>query len=675
MRKQTIQSLAIIGRVAALMLLALSVSIGSARAQLDNTFRVTVEDKNAAHPESDRGWPEAFVIDGQQGKSIAVVRGETYTFQMDGVPTDHPFYISTSAVGQGAEPFEDGVTGNFATGNEEVTLTVDADTPDLLYYQCSSHEYMGWRIYVMDEAVVGLETVAEGLNSPITMAQPDDGTGRLFLVDQAGQIYVILPDGTMVDEPFLDVTDRMVTLNDAFDERGLLGLAFHPDYATNGRFFAYYSAPLRDGAPDGWNHTATISEFEVSETDPNSADPASERKLLEVDEPQGNHNGGTLAFGPDDGYLYISLGDGGGADDNNEGHVADWYDANEGGNAQNVEANLLGKILRIDVDNGDPYGIPDDNPFVGRDGMDEILAYGLRNPYRMAFDMGGEHGLIAGDAGQNRWEEVSVISPGGNYGWNVKEGTHCFSTANPDEDAADCPDVVGSGHPDAGAPLVGPIIEYKNVNQDEGIGLVVVGGYVYRGTALPQLSGKYVFGDWGYSRDEPKGLVFAATPADEGRWPIQPVQIAGREGDELNEHVIGFGQDDMGEMYVLTTETGGPTGTTGKVYRLISPTDVATESESELPDRITLHQNFPNPFNPSTSIHFDVPHTADVTVTVFDMLGREVATLVNRRMPAGSHTVTWDGRTSEGRAAPSGTYLYRVRSGDETASRVMTLLK
>ena len=344
---------------------------------------------------------------------------------------------------------------------------------------------------------VGLRTVADGLTSPVTLASPGDGSGRLFVVDQAGLIRVLTPDGALRPEPFLDLRSRMVTLMAGFDERGLLGLAFHPQYAANGRFFVYYSAPLRAGGPAGFNHTSHISEFRVS-ADPNRADPASERIVLQVDEPQFNHNGGTLLFGPDDGDLYISLGDGGGANDVGLGHVADWYSDNGGGNGQDVTENLLGSILRIDVDRGAPYAIPADNPFAGTpgcaDGCDETWAYGFRNPYRMSFDSGGSHQLFVGDVGQLSWEEVNIVSAGGNYGWNVKEGTHCFDAESPTQEPAACPDVVGAGHPRTGDPLIDPIIEYPQARLG-GPGVAVVGGHVYRGSALPQFRGRYVFGD------------------------------------------------------------------------------------------------------------------------------------------------------------------------------------
>jgi glucose/arabinose dehydrogenase len=418
---------------------------------------------------------------------------------------------------------------------------------------------------------VGLRQVADGMTSPVTLTPVPDGSGRLFIVDQVGLIRILRPDGTLVGRPFLDVRDRLVRLTQSFDERGLLGLAFHPDYAKNGRFFVYYSAPLRPGAPAGFNATSTISEFHVSAADRDSADPASERILLQVDKPQPNHNAGTLLFGPDDGDLYVSIGDGGGGNDIGLGHVEDWFADNAGGNGQDVTQNLLGNILRIDVDSGTPYGVPADNPFVGRDGLDEIYAYGLRNPYRMSFDMGGTHQLFVGDAGQGRWEEVNLVTKGGNHGWNVKEGTHCFDAENANTEPPSCPDTVGSGHPDAGAPLVDPIIEYKNANQPGGLGLVVIGGNVYRGSALPQLRGRYVFGDWSRSFDQPDGTLFAATPRARGLWPMQELRVAGTPDGRLGHHVLGFGQDLGGEVYVLITDNPGPTGNTGKVFKLIPP--------------------------------------------------------------------------------------------------------
>ena len=426
-----------------------------------------------------------------------------------------------------------------------------------------------------DAPSVGLRLIADGFTSPVALVEAPDGSGRRFVVDQAGVIRIITAAGNLLPQPFLDLRSRIVPLMPAFDERGVLGLAFHPRYVDNGRFFVYYSAPLRPGAPAGYNHTARVSEFRVSAADANRGDPASERVVLEVDKPQFNHNGGTLLFGPSDGYLYMSIGDGGGADDVGLGHVEDWYAANAGGNGQDIQHNLLGNVLRIDVDRGAPYGVPADNPFAGTpgciDGCDEIWAYGFRNPYRMSFDQGGARDLFVGDAGQELWEEVSIAVKGGNFGWNVKEGTHCFSTDNPDESPPDCPDTVGTSHPRAGDPLIDRVIEYANHHQPGGLGATVIGGHVYRGQALPQFSGRYIFGDWSREFEEPDGSVFVAMPRKKGLWQMEQVRIVTSPTGRVGHYVLGFGQDLAGEMYLLTTDQTGPSGTTGKVYRLVRP--------------------------------------------------------------------------------------------------------
>jgi glucose/arabinose dehydrogenase len=410
---------------------------------------------------------------------------------------------------------------------------------------------------------VGLRLVAEGLTAPVTLVPANDRSRRLFVVDQTGLIRIIHPDGTLAPEPFLDVRDRLVTLRPNFDERGLLGLAFHPGYARNGRFFVFYNAPLRPGGPAGFDTTVRIAEFRVSSTDPDRADPASERVLLEMDKPQFNHNAGTLLFGPRDGYLYIAIGDGGGANDTGLGHVEDWYPDNGGGNAQNVNANLLGKILRIDVDNGSPYGIPRGNPFVGKPGLDEIYAYGLRNPYRMSFDTRGRHSLIVGDVGQNLWEEVNVVTRGGNYGWNVREGAHCFDAENPRVNPPDCP----TEEPGVG-PLIEPVLEYANASQPGGLGLSVIGGHIYRGRDLGPLHGRYIFGDWSTGM-APDGSLFVATPRPRGQWSFQDLTVNTSANGRVGHFVLGFGLDHRAEVYLLTSDSRGPTGNTGKVYRLV----------------------------------------------------------------------------------------------------------
>lgn len=419
-----------------------------------------------------------------------------------------------------------------------------------------------------DPLTVGVREVAAGLSSPIAIVSAFDGSGRLFIVDQIGVVRVLTADGTLLAEPFLDVRSRMVALRPGFDERGLLGLAFHPQFATNGRFFVYYNAPPRTA---GFDNTATFAEYRAS-ADADRADLASERIFLQLDDPQFNHNGGTLAFGRD-GFLYMSIGDGGQANDCAFGHVEDWYAFNCGGNGQDVEQNLFGNILRIDVNGAPPYGIPADNPFVGKPGRDEVYAYGFRNPYRFSFDKVTGR-LFVGDAGQGLWEEVSLVEKGGNYGWNVKEGTHCFSAAANTTIPPSCPSVVESGVR-AGDPLVDPIIEYANAANrfEAGLGRSVVGGVVYRGDDLPQLSGRYVFGDWSRNFGSPQGTLFAATERKGGLWRMQELAIGNRASGKLDHFILGFGQDEEGEVYVGGQAVQGPnpTGTSGKVFKLVGP--------------------------------------------------------------------------------------------------------
>jgi glucose/arabinose dehydrogenase len=417
---------------------------------------------------------------------------------------------------------------------------------------------------------VALQQIASGFSAPVALAAPDDGSGRLFIVDQVGLIYIIDSNDTLLDTPFLDLHSKIVSLDGNYDERGLLGLAFHPDYANNNRFFVYYSAPSKGILPLGWNHTSVITEFAVSADDPNLADPNSEKIIMQVNEPQANHNSGAISFGPD-GYLYIPLGDGGNADDVGIGHAKDWYDTNKGGNGQDLESNPLGSILRIDIDNGDPYSVPADNPALSAN-YPETWAYGFRNPYRIAFDPGGTHELFVGDVGQDLWEEVSIVTAGGNYGWNVKEGTHCFSTADPDT-----PDTITScpSEDPQSQPLIDPIIEFANSdNPQGGLGAAVIGGVVYRGQMFPAWDGKYIFGQWSLSGRAPQGSLFVATrPTGDvsGMWDFQPVQIAGRNDSVLGEYLLGFGQDTSGEVYVLTSGLAGPSGSTGIVYRIVPP--------------------------------------------------------------------------------------------------------
>jgi glucose/arabinose dehydrogenase len=410
---------------------------------------------------------------------------------------------------------------------------------------------------------VDIKLIADNLVSPIQVVA-SRGSERLYVVDQIGKVWVIDKDGNKRNMPLIDLTGKMVTLNPAFDERGLLGLAFHPDFKANGRFFVYYQLPPRAGGPTTgvlWNNLSRISEFKVL-ADQVMADMNSEKVLLEWDDPQFNHNGGTLAFGPD-GYLYISIGDGGGANDTGPGHVTDWYTTNAGGNGQDIDSNLLGNILRIDVNTGNPYGIPADNPFVNKAGLDEIYAYGFRNPYRMSFDMGGGHWLLAGDAGQVLYEEVSVVTKGGNYGWNVKEGRHCFSTANPMTSLPSCPSVDNLGNR-----LIDPVIELNNwQNPMGGKATTVIGGHVYRGDDIRGLHGKYIFGTFSQTPTTANGELYMATMVG-NNWPYEEISLKSHP-DDVGYYLRGFGQDNEGEVYLAVSSMVGPQGNTGKVFKLV----------------------------------------------------------------------------------------------------------
>jgi glucose/arabinose dehydrogenase len=355
---------------------------------------------------------------------------------------------------------------------------------------------------------------ATGLVLPVALAHAGDGSGRLFIVQQTGEIMIL--DGSQVlAEPFLDLSDVVICCG----ERGLLGLAFHPDYASNGEFFVNYTRTV-----DGQLQTV-IARYTVS-ADPDVADPGSEEILLTYDQPFSNHNGGQVAFGPD-GFLYVSSGDGGSGGDPQE-------------NAQALDT-LLGKVLRIDVDGRDPglaYAIPPSNPFVGVAGArGEIWAYGLRNPWRFSFDrLRGD--LWIADVGQASWEEVNLqpaASPGGeNYGWDCREGFHDFEPTG-------CP---ASG-------LTDPVFEYSS-NDTTGR-CSVTGGFRYRGALEPRLRGVYLYADFC------TGEIFGTVPRCDGLWQTQALFDA-------PFNVTAFGEDEAGEVYV--TEYRGNATATSKVHLL-----------------------------------------------------------------------------------------------------------
>jgi glucose/arabinose dehydrogenase len=407
------------------------------------------------------------------------------------------------------------------------------------------------------DIMIELQTITDGLSAPLGLAAPDDGSGRMFVYDQAGLAWVVTEAAGRLPVPLLDVRSRLVTLGN-YDERGLLGLATHPDFAQYPLIYTYTSEPI-DGPADfvsimpagvANNHQSVIAEWGLDPNDPNRVDPASRREILRIDEPQSNHNGGTLRFGPD-GFLYVSLGDGGRANDVADGHVP-------GGNAQSLQR-IYGKLLRIDIDGNDAvngqYGIPADNPFIDQNVPVEIYAYGLRNPYSYSFDaLTGE--LYLADVGQNTIEEIDIITSGGNFGWNVKEGSFWFDSVT-----ANLGKVVTGPVRPVPPDLIDPIAEYGHAD-----GSAVVGGYVYRGSQVPMLEGLYVFGDWG-SFAAPSGRLFYLDPLD----PDHVIKdfIIGPADRPTAFWLRGFGQDANGELYAFGSTILGPSGDTGVMLKIV----------------------------------------------------------------------------------------------------------
>ncbi|MEW6368626.1 MAG: PQQ-dependent sugar dehydrogenase [Acidobacteriota bacterium] len=343
---------------------------------------------------------------------------------------------------------------------------------------------------------ISLQPIASGLSSPVYVTNAGDGSGRLFVVEQPGTIR-IYKNGSLLAAPFLDIRTKVLSGG----ERGLLSTAFHPRFESNRRFFVYYTRQT-----DG---DLVISEFTASAANPDQAN-TTERQLLIIDHTAySNHNGGQLHFGPD-GFLYIFTGDGGGGGD-------------PLGSGQNINS-FLGKVLRVDVDSGSPYGIPSDNPYAAAAGLDEIYATGFRNPWRASFDrLTGA--LYAGDVGQNAWEEVDVVQIGRNYGWNIMEGSHCYPP--------------GSSCNAAG--LVQPVVEYSHA----GGNCSITGGYVYRGSMFPALAGTYFYADFC------TGIIWG---------------LGGGVASQLldtNLSIASFGEDETGELYIV--DLGGT------VSRIVGP--------------------------------------------------------------------------------------------------------
>jgi glucose/arabinose dehydrogenase len=403
---------------------------------------------------------------------------------------------------------------------------------------------------------IRLEPFVTGVNTPLAMVQVP-GENRFFLIEQFGRVRVV-DNGKMRPAPLLDIRHKIPKLHHDFDERGLLGIALHPNFKSNGKFYIAYSAHLdfqQDLGQMLWyDHSNVVEEYTMTKGDANSADPSSARRILTTPWPQFNHNGHWIGFGPD-GKLYVSMGDGGYANDWGIGHNVTI------GNGQDMST-VLGKILRIDVDartGTKPYGIPADNPFANdRNAKPEIWASGLRNPWRCSFDMGGTKQLFCGDVQQNSYEAIKIVGKGQNMGWRRVEGImRCFDYQKPDDHPASC-DKSG---------ITPAIIEYNNCTaKPQGCrGISVTGGYDYQGSHAAW-KGKYIFGDWSKSFAEMDGQIFIGTKSGD-KWSMEVAEVVGMSGKK--PYVLAFAQDSAGEVYALTSVTTGPNGSLDTVYRIV----------------------------------------------------------------------------------------------------------
>lgn len=464
---------------------------------------------------------------------------------------------------------------NYIRLNDDDYCYPDLKTNPILNNRISIKQYTS-------EGCLCMEPFADFLYNPVFARHSGDGSNRLFVGEVSGLIFVYFLNGSSESRPFLDITSQTVNSHNVGDERGLLGLAFHPNYRHNGRFYVYYSTSLEQHDGLNNNHKIRISEFLVSQFDPNMADVESERVVLEVEQPYWNHNGGEILFG-DDGYLYIFLGDGGSRGDPNR------Y-------AQNTTS-LLGKVLRIDVDievdYPYTYKIPPDNPFINDSFFrPEIYAYGIRNMWRCGKDRGdpvtgdGKGRIVCGDVGQSAYEELDLIVKGGNYGWNAKEGPACYDT-----------EICGHVGPE-----IPPIHYYPHRE-----GKSVTGGHFYRGCLSPNLNGFYIYGDFMNGR-----LFRLLYDRQSNSWDNKELNMCGPEMctppliNSYEPHILSFGEDEGGEIYMLSTARASSGDSSGKVYRIVDPARRGNPAQCDLAKRTgplpTLPTTMPPPDTWPTTI-------------------------------------------------------------------------
>jgi glucose/arabinose dehydrogenase len=455
-------------------------------------------------------------------------------------------------------------------------------------------------------------------NKALHLTHSGDGTNRIFVIQQDGRIIVLPNDSNATvsqTKVFLDISNK---ISSSSGEQGLLGLTFHPNYSSNGYIYINYTAPspLR----------TVISRFKVKTSDPNKIDSLSEYKLLEINQPYTNHNGGSVMFGMD-GFLYIGMGDGGSAGD-------------PSGNAQNLQV-LLGKMLRIDINDTTAtrrYLIPPTNPFYNNPsaGKEEIYTWGMRNPWKYSQDP--VTGLIyCADVGQGNWEEIDIIQNGKNYGWKTMEGFVCYS-------------------PSSGCDTSGKTLPIKAYNHSAG-DCSVTGGYVYRGFRRPELRGAYIYGDYCSGRI----------------WMLRYNNGVVTSDSLLTQKSIAltsFGVDQFNELYIVASAASG------KIWRLNkSPLALGIEENGTTPSDYKLMQNYPNPFNPSTVISYNIPKAGFVKLQIFDITGKQIRSLVNTIQQPGRYDISFNGRDDYGNTIPSGIYFYTISTEKYTETRKMLMLK